>query len=87
MGHSYTPPTQRSGCTTNPTGGWVTQQARNLSFTGLLERMRFLIHGRDGKFSAALSFGTAFSLPRSVDGCLLCLFCSVSRAGDSCEAL
>jgi hypothetical protein len=29
-----------AGCTTNPTGGWVTQQARNLSFTGLLERMR-----------------------------------------------
>ncbi len=22
-------------CTTNPTGAWVTQQARNLSFTGL----------------------------------------------------
>jgi putative transposase len=42
-----------AGCTTNPTGGWVTQQARNLSFTGLLERMRFLIHDRDSKFSAA----------------------------------
>ena len=24
-----------AGCTTNPTGAWVTQQARNLSFTGL----------------------------------------------------
>src|SRR5205809_425153 len=23
-----------AGCTTNPTGAWVTQQARNLSFTG-----------------------------------------------------
>lgn len=27
-----------AGCTTNPTGAWVTQQARNLSFTGLFER-------------------------------------------------
>jgi putative transposase len=42
-----------AGCTTNPTGGWVTQQARNLSFTGLFERMRFLIHDRDSKFSGA----------------------------------
>jgi putative transposase len=36
-----------AGCTTNPTGAWVTQQARNLSFTGVLERTRFLIHDRD----------------------------------------
>jgi putative transposase len=42
-----------AGCTTNPTGAWVTQQARNLSFTGLVERMRFLIHDRDSKFSAS----------------------------------
>ncbi len=42
-----------AGCTTNPTGGWVTQQARNLSFTGLFERQRFLIHDRDSKFSAS----------------------------------
>jgi putative transposase len=42
-----------AGCTTNPSGAWVTQQARNLSFTGLLERTRFLIHDRDSKFSAA----------------------------------
>jgi putative transposase len=40
-----------AGCTTNPTGAWVTQQARNLSFTGIFERMRFLIHDRDSKFS------------------------------------
>jgi putative transposase len=40
------------GCTTNPTGAWVVQQARNLSFTGLFERMRFLIHDRDSKFTA-----------------------------------
>jgi putative transposase len=42
-----------AGCTRNPTGAWVTQQARNLSFTGLFERTRFLIHDRDSKFSAA----------------------------------
>jgi hypothetical protein len=42
-----------AGCTTNPTGAWVVQQARNLSFTGLLERMRFLIHDRDSKFTAS----------------------------------
>jgi putative transposase len=42
-----------AGCTTNPTGAWVTQQARNLSFTGLFERVRFLIHDRDSKFTAA----------------------------------
>jgi len=31
----------------------VTQQARNLSFTGICERVRFLIHDRDSKFSGA----------------------------------
>jgi putative transposase len=40
-----------AGCTTNPTGAWVTQQARNLSFTGLFDRMRYLIHDRDSKFT------------------------------------
>jgi putative transposase len=42
-----------AGCTTNPSGAWLTQQARNLSFTGLLERARFLIHDRDSKFTGA----------------------------------
>jgi putative transposase len=42
-----------AGCTTNPTGAWVTQQARNLSFTGLFEWVRFLIHDHDSKFSSA----------------------------------
>jgi putative transposase len=42
-----------AGCTTNPTGAWVTQQARNLSFTGVFERVRFLVHDRDSKFSAS----------------------------------
>jgi putative transposase len=40
-----------AGCTTNPDGEWVTQQARNLSFTGLLERTRFLVRDRDSKYS------------------------------------
>jgi hypothetical protein len=30
----------------------VTQPARNLSFTALLDRIRFLIHDHDSKFSA-----------------------------------
>jgi transposase InsO family protein len=42
-----------AGCTTNPTGAWVTQQARNLSFTGVFQQTRFLIHDRDSKFTAA----------------------------------
>ena len=42
-----------AGCTTNPTGAWVTQQARNLGFTGVFERIRFLIHDRDSKFAAS----------------------------------
>jgi putative transposase len=42
-----------AGCTTNPTGAWVTQQARNLSFTGLFDRMRYLIHDRDSKYTTA----------------------------------
>src|SRR5436309_1374388 len=42
-----------AGCTTNPTGSWATQQCRNLSFTGVFERMRFLIHDRDSKFTAS----------------------------------
>jgi putative transposase len=40
-------------CTPNPTGAWVTQQARNLLMT-LDDReqpLRFLIHNRDAKFS------------------------------------
>jgi putative transposase len=42
-----------AGCTANPTGAWVTQQARNLSFTEVFERMRFLILDRDTKFTAS----------------------------------
>jgi len=42
-----------AGCTPNPSGAWVVQQARNLSFTNVFERTRFLIHDRDSKFTAA----------------------------------
>lgn len=42
-----------AGCTTNPTGAWVTQQARNLNLAGLLERSRILIRDRDSKFSGS----------------------------------
>jgi putative transposase len=42
-----------AGCTPNPTGSWVTQQARNLGFTDLFERTRFLVDDRDSKFSAS----------------------------------
>jgi hypothetical protein len=43
-----------AGCTTNPSGAWVAQQAGNLSFAGLSDRMRFLTRDRDNKFSAAI---------------------------------
>ena len=46
-----------AGITTNPTGAWVTQQARNLSINGVLERFQFLIRDRDAKFTTA--FDTA----------------------------
>ncbi len=42
-----------AGCTANPTGGWVTQQARQLAWI-IAERptpLRFLIRNRDSKFS------------------------------------
>jgi putative transposase len=39
------------GCTTNPTGAWVTQQARNLGIDFADEGIRFLIRDRDSKYS------------------------------------
>jgi len=42
-----------AGCTTNPSAGWVVQQARNLSLTGLFGQIRFLIDDRDSKFTAS----------------------------------
>jgi putative transposase len=44
-----------AGCSANPSGSWVAQQARNLSWS-LAERsepLRFLIHDRDSKFTRA----------------------------------
>jgi putative transposase len=41
-----------AGCSSTPTGAWVTQQARNLGLEFADEGMRFLIRDRDSKFSA-----------------------------------
>jgi putative transposase len=41
-----------AGCTTNPTGAWVTQQARNLSLDLADHGTRLLIRDRDSKYSA-----------------------------------
>jgi transposase InsO family protein len=40
-----------AGCTANPTGAWVTQQARNLGLDFSDQGMRFLIRDRDSKYS------------------------------------
>jgi putative transposase len=40
-----------AGCTANPTGVWVTQQARNLGFDFSDHGVRFLIRDRDSKYS------------------------------------
>jgi putative transposase len=40
-----------AGCTRNPTGEWVTQQARNLGLDFSERGARFLIHDRDSKYS------------------------------------
>jgi len=42
-----------AGCSTNPTGGWVTQQARNLGVDLEDRGTRFLIRDRDSKYSGA----------------------------------
>jgi hypothetical protein len=40
-----------AGCTANPTGAWVTQQARNLGLDFSDQGIRFLIRDRDSKYS------------------------------------
>jgi putative transposase len=44
-----------SGCTSEPTSAWVTQQARQITWAmqARPSPVRFLIHDRDTKFSAA----------------------------------
>jgi putative transposase len=40
-----------AGCTRNPTGAWVTQQARNLGLDFADQGVRFLVRDRDSKYS------------------------------------
>jgi len=47
-----------AGCSSNPTGAWVTQQARNLGLEFADEGMRFLIRDRDSKYTG--TFDEAF---------------------------
>jgi hypothetical protein len=42
-----------AGCTQNPNGMWVAQQARNLSFSASFDHVRFLVHDHDAKFTRA----------------------------------
>ncbi len=51
-----------AGCTTNPTGGWVTEQARNLGLDFARQGIRFLIRDRDSKYSG--SFDEVFRSER-----------------------
>src|ERR1035441_8059575 len=40
-----------AGCTRNPSGAWVTQQARNLGLDFAGQGVRFLVRDRDSKYS------------------------------------
>jgi putative transposase len=42
-----------AGCSTNPTGPWVTQQARNLGLDLTDHGTRFLIRDRDSKYTGS----------------------------------
>jgi putative transposase len=48
-----------AGCTANPTGAWVTQQARNLGLDFSDEGTRVLIRDRDSKYSGAFARSSA----------------------------
>jgi hypothetical protein len=43
-----------AGCTSNPNGAWVTEQARNLGLDFSDQGVRFLIRDRDSKYSGPL---------------------------------
>ena len=51
-----------AGCTTNPSGAWVTQQARNLGVALADRGVRFLIRDRDSKYTAAFERFCAVSV-------------------------
>ncbi len=42
-----------AGCTANPTGAWMTQQARNLGLEVVDQAARFLVRDRDSKYTGA----------------------------------
>jgi putative transposase len=46
-----------AGCTSNPSGPWVTQQARNLGLDFSQQGVRFLIRDRDSTYSGPLRRG------------------------------
>jgi putative transposase len=48
-----------AGCTSNPAGAWVTQQARNLGLDHADEDTRRLIRDRDGKYSGSSTAATS----------------------------
>jgi putative transposase len=48
-----------AGITTNPTGAWVAQQARNLAISGILDHVGIVIRDRDTKFTSV--FDTVFT--------------------------
>jgi hypothetical protein len=47
------------GCTANPTGAWVTQQARNRGLDFSDQRLRFLIRDRDSKYTPCFDESSA----------------------------
>jgi hypothetical protein len=51
-----------AGCTENPTGAWVTQQARNLGLDLTDQGIRFLVRDRDSKYG-----GLRRGLPQRAD--------------------